>query len=254
MKIETALPAWAAVCLLFGQVGFGEGKYKASFASANQFVPALANNPGQFGAYFKTRLSVLNVTDFTYSVYVTFFNKIGKKDQKSFSLSPREMKNWDNFLDAFGYAGAGAVEFDSWFDPPGGSSDFEFLISSETYTDSANGRYKTVVEPGESIGASFPAYSVGVSVNASERTNLGCYNSGFSAQIVFADLHSSSGQLLKTYSVPLESQGWNQIGLADQVTNGYIRWRSENSCSCWAVVVDNRSNDGSFIPAKEYIQ
>ena len=105
----------------------------------------MANNPGQGGAFFKTKLSILNVTDFNYSVVITFFSKTGKSPQQSFQLKAREMRTWDNFLEAFGYQGAGAVEFDSWFDPPGGSDDFEFILSSETYTDSPNGRYRTLV-------------------------------------------------------------------------------------------------------------
>jgi hypothetical protein len=46
----------------------------------------------------------------------------------------------------------------------------------------------------------------------------------------------------------LGEDSWNQIGLGDPVSGGYIRWRSTLSCFCYAVVVDNTSNDGSFIP------
>ena len=268
--------------LLCGQIGFSELKQQAlSFASANQFIPTMANNPGQGGAFFKTKLSILNVTDFNYSVVITFFSKTGKSPQQSFQLKAREMRTWDNFLEAFGYQGAGAVEFDSWFDPPGGSDDFEFILSSETYTDSPNGRYKTVVWSGENIGTTFPAYSPGVSVGPEQRTNLGCYNSS-SAQTVIAELHSASGRTheatnlapggsdrfrsgaldicvidsvaAKSYPIFLVDQGWNQIPLPDPVVDGYVHWIPQSSCSCWAVVVDNRSNDGSFIPASEYIQ
>lgn len=254
MKTRKAVELAGVAYLLCGQIGFSELKQQAlSFASANQFIPTMANNPGQGGAFFKTKLSILNVTDFNYSVVITFFSKTGKSPQQSFQLKAREMRTWDNFLEAFGYQGAGAVEFDSWFDPPGGSDDFEFILSSETYTDSPNGRYKTVVWSGENIGTTFPAYSPGVSVGPEQRTNLGCYNSS-SAQTVIAELHSASGRTLKSYPIFLVDQGWNQIPLPDPVVDGYVHWIPQSSCSCWAVVVDNRSNDGSFIPASEYIQ
>lgn len=227
------------------------------YSSAICRVPTMANAPGQFGAFFKTRLMVLNVTTRSYRVYVNTFGASGKIKTSYFDLASREMAGWDNFLDAVGVTGAAAAEFDAWFDPPGGSELNEFLVTTEVYTESPNGRYKTVVQDFgilDEIGASFSAFSPGVFVNSTARTNIGCFNRAIiGGQTVSADLMDHTGQLLKTYSVPLVEDGWGQIGVADGVTGGYIRWRPQQSCLCWAVVVDNTSNDGSFIPARQYI-
>ena len=53
----------------------------------------------------------------------------------------------------------------------------------------------------------------------------------------------------------LPAKGWSQIGINDTVSGGYIKWRPQtlSSSYCYAVVVDNTSNDGTFIPALSYI-
>ena len=43
-------------------------------------------------------------------------------------------------------------------------------------------------------------------------------------------------------------------GAGANVTNGYIRWRTSALAYCYAVVVDNLSNDGTFVPGAEYAQ
>ena len=66
--------------------------------------------------------------------------------------------------------------------------------TAEVYSDSLGGRYKTIVQPGgdsDSISSSREAFTPGISVDATSRTNIGCYNDGFQSlgpQTIFADL------------------------------------------------------------------
>ena len=231
--------------------------HKLQAADPYHLVPVMANNPGQFGAYFKTRVNILNPTSFAYPIYVNLYGTGGKVGTKTISILPHEAKNYENFLqEVFNYSGAGSVEFDSWFDAPGGSPDYQFLVSAEVYTDSANGQYKTVVTTGgpvDDIGPSREAYSPGISVNASARSNVGCFNDSTSSQTIQAHLYSASGNLIHTYSMNFPGNGWSQIGISDTVSGGYIRWQPLASCYCYAVVVDNTSNDGTFINATKYV-
>ena len=127
----------------------------------------------------------------------------------------------------------------------------------KVYTDSPNGRYKTIVSSGvapDSISSSFPSYSPGIHVTATSRTNIGCYNSGFGSNQISAEVRGPAGNLINTYLINLPTDGWNQIGINDSVSGGYIRWRPASTAYCYAVVVDNTSNDGSLIPASDDIQ
>lgn len=116
-----------------------------------------------------------------------------------------------------------------------------------------------VVQPGgdsDAVSSSREAFTPGVSVSATSRTNIGCYNDGFqssSPQTIFADLYTASGSLLNTYTLNLPVKGWSQFGISDTVSGDQWRPLSLSSCYCYAVVVDNNSNDGTFIPALSYI-
>lgn len=236
--------------------GLAPDLHRLQAADSYHVVPVMANTPGQFGAFFKTRVSILNPTSFAYSIYVNLYSQSGKVGTRTINVKAHEAKNYDNFLqEVFGYSGAGSVEFDSWFDPPGGSPDYQFLVSAEVFTDSPNGQYKTVVTTGgpvEDIGPGTEAYSPGISIGPSTRTNIGCFNDGGNPQTVQARLYSPSGTLIRTYSLNLVGNGWSQIPLSDPVSGGYVLWQPQASCYCYAVVVDNASNDGTFVNATRY--
>jgi hypothetical protein len=230
-------------------------RQRLDYASAIQLVPVMANNPGQFGSFFKTRVSILNVAPLNYSIKATLYNQNGKVNEVTIPIANGQQQNYENFLqEVFAYQGAGTVELDAWFGILGGSSDNKFLLNVEVYTESPSGRYKTIVIPADNISSSFPAFSPGIYVDANSRTNIGCFNDGFGTNLIQADLHSPAGTLINTYQMDLGEDSWNQIGLGDPVSGGYIRWRPTSSCFCYSVVVDNTSNDGSFIPATIYIQ
>ncbi|MEW5977269.1 MAG: hypothetical protein AB1898_15875 [Acidobacteriota bacterium] len=226
---------------------------RLGFAASSAVVPVMANLEGLNGAVFQTQVSIFNPTAFNYSVQVTLYGPDGMVGSRTLTMSPGQIRNYSNFLqDVFAYAGAGAVRFDSRT-PDGGSADFQFVLNSEVYWDTANGSYGTSVPALFHDASSFEAYSVGVKVSSAARTNIGCFNDSDQANAVEASVFDASGQLVDTVSMTVAPHSWKQMRLTASVNGGHIRWRLSAPAYCYAVVVDNRTNDGNFIPAAEFV-
>ena len=151
--------------------------------------------------------------------------------------------------------GAGTVNFDS-LSLPGGNANFKFLVSAEVYIDSQNGRFKTVVSTGpplDSVSPTATAYSMGITVDADNRTNLGCFNTSFNTNVIIADVYDSSNRLVTTSLIDCRRWQLDPSSLPNSVSGGYIRWRPVIAAYCYAVVVNNTSNDGTFVPAANYV-
>ena len=89
----------------------------------------MANNPGQFGAFFRTKVAILNVTPQVFQIEATLYNQNGEVQKVSLASGPGQALNFDNFLEqVFGYQGAGAVKLASL--PPGQTSN-QFMVSTE---------------------------------------------------------------------------------------------------------------------------
>ena len=252
----------AVVCLAFllygSMVELGESPQRQAIpSSARLLIPTAANNPGQFGAVFKTRVSIVNVTNRTYTIYATLYRNGGGTLVRQITMGSRQARNYENFLqDVFSYSGAAGVELDAVLAPPGGTDLNQFVVFAEVYTDSANGIYKTVVnisDPSDGLSLTDPSITPGVSVDGDSRTNIGCVNTATTQAIVNVDVYSNTGGLLTTYFLTVPASGWAQGGVIQTVSGGYLVWRLQFGVSpnCFAVVVDNQSNDGSFIqPSK----
>jgi hypothetical protein len=222
-------------------------------------IPVMANNPGVIpGTLFKTKVAIINPTQLAYPIQVTLYNANGQAGQATINMTAKQIRNYDNFLEQiFAYSGAGSVVFNSGAGVPGGSALNDFIVSAEVFTDSPSGKYKTVVTSGallDAISNLSEAYSLGITVDGNTRTNVGAYNDSDSANVIEADVYDASGSLLNTVALTLGPRGWGQTAVSTNVTNGFIRWRAANLAYCYAVVVDNRSNDGTFVPAAEYAQ
>jgi hypothetical protein len=233
-----------------------QGPEKRGWAWAEPYftIPVMTSAAGQYGAYFKTRVTLLNPTTRNFTINATLYGPIGRVKRVSIPIKAGQTLVWNDFLaEAFTYTGAGGVFFDGWFSPPGGSIDNQFLVTAEVYTDSPNGRYKTVVGNGTEwywVETNYKAYNFGVTVSASERTNIGVFNHASEAIKVVAEVFDSNGQLIETVNFDLAKDAWNQKPLTAQVTNGTIKWKVLNgSAFLYAVTVDNQSNDGSLMAA-----
>jgi hypothetical protein len=109
-------------------------KKNSTFAFPVWIVPTSANTPWLFGAFFKTRIVLTNPTNLTFDVASRVYGPNGVVGTGQTDLPANSSKVWDDFLGtAFGYTGPAAIEFDSWFIPIGGSSDFDFAVTAEVY-------------------------------------------------------------------------------------------------------------------------
>ncbi len=247
----------------------GEHALVTRFPWSTWTVPTMANLSGRFGAYFKTRVVIFNPTDFNYPIYATLYGPGGEVATRNIPIQGQEYLTWENFLEeVFDYTGAGAVKFDSRYDPPGGSDDFGFLVTAEVYVDSPNGRYTTVVMDGDGddlLGSLFEEgrilFNPGVTVNDRQRVNVGVFNDSFAGSIaVSSQVTDEDGNAVETIEFNVPDKSWAQKPLNLPVENGLVSW----SLSCgktpavlcsaylWVVAVDNQSNDGRFFPAMYY--
>ncbi|MCY3756520.1 MAG: hypothetical protein OXG96_02245 [Acidobacteria bacterium] len=222
-------------------------------------IPTLANTPGRFGAFFKTRVVIHNLTSNSYTLDAILFGPNGIVGQESIPLSANQYRSYDNFLqDVFNFRGAGAVvlagdinslsldEADLINDAP-----YKFSVTAEVYSDSPNGRYTTTVVNGivPLVDSGPRAFSAGITVGQDRRVNVGVFNLGVSTIPVKAIVHDSSGFVTQTIDFSVGALSWQQKTVSRPVDNGFIRWQIDARGGLpfiWAVSVDNRSNDGTL--------
>jgi len=229
---------------------------QAASASPVITIPVMTNAPGALGGVFKTKVVVFNPTIFSFPVEVSLYGTNGFVGKTIVNMASGQVRNYENFLaDVFSYAGAGTVNFDS-LSLQGGNSNLKFLVSAEVYMDSDKGRFKTVVSTGGPLDPVSPttnAYSIGITVDGDNRTNLGCFNTSFSTNVISAEVYDSANRLITTIGMTLGGGSWTQVSLPNSVSGGYVRWRPTSAAFCYAVVVNNTSNDGTFVPAVSYV-
>jgi hypothetical protein len=220
------------------------------FASDFQTVPVMGNTPGN-GATFQTSVAILNPTSNAFAVNVSLYDASGVKHDAQITLAAGEQKTYVNFLDAvFHYTGGGAVTFQSP-ESTGGTHNNRFVIDTEVWTSGT--RYGTMIPALEFAGSASRSFSAGITVDSTKRTNIGCFNQSSSPNRVKATVLDSSGkQTLGTVDLVLAANAWGQTGVSPVVSNGYIQFDPSDSAVCYAVVVDNSTSDGKFVPAVEY--
>ncbi len=224
---------------------------QSSFASDFQTVPVMGNTPGLAGATFQTYVALLNPTSSTFPVTVTLYDGTGAKRDAMITLAPGELKTYPNFLDAvFQFTGGGAVTFKSP-ESTGGTHNNRFIISAEVRTSGA--RYGTSIPALEFAGSNSRSFSAGVTVDSNNRTNIGCFNQSDSPNKVTATILDNTGkQVVGSADLNLAANGWGQRAVNAIVSGGYVQFDPSDAAVCYAVVVDNSTNDGRFIPAAEY--
>ena len=85
------------------------------------------------------------------------------------------------------------------------------------------------------------------------RTNVGCFDQSGAPNHVKATILDSTGQqTLGSVDLNLAGHGWGQTAVNTIVSGGYVRFQPDDSAVCYAVVVDNTTNDGRLISAAEY--
>jgi hypothetical protein len=214
-------------------------------AVSHLLLPTSANVNGQFGAVFKTKVSIFNAVNASYSIRAGLSTSGGEIAHTFISVAPGQTVTFNNILaDLFGYTGGGAIDLDSE------DSGHLFIVNSQVYVDTLGGRYTTAVQFADDLGdiiPSRPGFVVGVSVNSARRTNIGCAsNSGFDQTITFQAFDANNFAVGSPFSFSLAAFGWAQNGVNLSLTNGGIRIDATQNAVCFAVEVDNTSNDGTF--------
>ena len=208
-------------------------------------IPTMANAPGRFGAYYRTKVILWNF-DSDLDLTMRLYGPNGFVAQRNLSIDVDIFWTWSNFLEqVFDYRGAGAVEF---------SGNAPFTVSAEVYTTSSQGKYTTVVHNGPAplTPYSLGAASVGVvTVDGATRTNAGVFNNSNRSQTVTARVHyTGSNDPDQTITFSLPPKGWAQKSVSTRGERGHIIWRMPQEAYLWVVSVDNQSNDGTLsVPA-----
>ena len=218
----------------------------SSDASDMQIVPVMGNTPGA-GASFMTYVAILNPTSTAFPIDITLHNPAGTKRTETITLAPREVKFYANFLNEMfnGYVGGGAVTFKS-HDPS-----HRFLVETEVWTEGE--RYGTSIPALHSAGTNSPSIATGISVYSETRSNVGCFNQSAVPNRIQGTVYSSRGMVRSTVVLDLPANGWGQTSVNGVLTEGYVVFEPQEAAVCYAVVVSNRTNDGRFVLAKEYV-
>jgi hypothetical protein len=223
----------------------------ADFASDFSTVPVMANTPGQ-GGTFQSYVAIYNPTSSSYAITATLYDATGTPRTATISMAAGELKTYQNFLDSVfsGFSGGGAVTFTSP-DSAGGQRNNRFIISTEVRTGGT--RYATTVPVLEFAGSSTRSFAPGITVDSNSRTNIGCFNQSAAANTVKATVLDSSGKnTVGSVTLALAGNAWGQAPVTSVVSGGLVQFDPSDSAVCYAVVVDNATNDGRFIAASEY--
>jgi hypothetical protein len=223
-----------------------------SFASDSLTVPVMINAAGLSGATFATYAAIMNPTSKSFPVQVTLYDAAGTKTQRTITLAAGEQKTYANFLDTvFAFTGAGTVRFRSGVEV-GGSPDNLFILTAEIYTTNSPVRYGTSLPTLEFPGTDSRSFSVGVTVDANNRANVGCFNESVLPNTVTATVFDGTGTQVTTVQIQLGGNAWGQRAMTAAVSGGYVRFDPSRAASCYAVVANNTTNDARFIAAVEY--
>ena len=239
------------------------------------YLPGAANTAGLGGSQFRTRVFIfaygastpviVNVSAATPGGLLTPASVVIPDDSLSYSS--------ENILDdLFHYTGGAALSFT--VDPSSGG--LALIVRAEVYTDGPFGEMSTPVPVLTSGDAVPPAYnpvfgqynislSIGMRSDSAHRMNVACSNFGPSAVSVDAYLYSTGGVLEWNHEFPLSPGQWSQTAVDSTGTpdgtglpvfsNGvahfyaYPAQGNVGPVFCYAVIVNNASNDGTVVPA-----
>ena len=213
-------------------------------------IPTAANAQGLSGARFKTRLTLTSFGSARAgSIRLQVLPSVAKEGpSRSLVLSPGGTATLDDVLGDVGYEGGAAIELAYAEDEP-------IYVTAEVYADSPVGRYTTVVPVITEPLNDLRLVTSGIRSDSAYRTNLGCSSVVGSEYVVSAEVHAADGSNLGTLSLVVPPRGWVQTPVPFPVSNGYVVWNwtrwlgpgTPSGISCFAVVVDNKTNDGSLL-------
>jgi len=216
-------------------------------------LPTNANAGGQNGTFYRTRVTIFNVTNDPYDVEVILYGGAGQAGVTTIHLNAHQARVYENVLqDLFQFSGAGALVFDSH------ASGRDFIVTGEVFNDKPGcGRFKTVVTGGPILEPSLPgfdSFSLGAIVDGANRTNIGVFSDVSGDYTVTFDAFDANNNIVHTETKSFSGKTWYQFGLTGiTLSGGVIRYRTTQQAFIWAVTVSNDSGDGTFFPAADVI-
>lgn len=252
----------AVVVVLLGlsQVGRAEDarRVPAHIVGGGYAFGSSANAPGQFNAYFKTRLVLTNPNLVSLSVIAQLSTPAGPSQAKIIVLAPAETRVYENFLDdVFGYVGAAGIGLIE------STLTRYFVAVGEVYAENANGRFSTpllgLFTDDRVVRSTESGFSLvsGLRVNSTNRANMGCTNMDSESVSVRADVYgpgSSLGSPSSSVTLDLVGFGFKQVAVpiqGDPINVLFVVTSGGGSLGayCYGVNVNNQSNDGTWVPA-----
>lgn len=221
--------------------------------------PSVANTLGLFDAFFKTKVTLYNPNTFDITLHATLTTTAGAAPTRNLPLAAGSLRRWDNFLlDVFTFTGGGGLVLTEDTSKP-------FIAVVEVYVDGPNGRFSTpvtgiladdaIVSPADAPGAIFAV--AGIQNNAGNRANFGCLSLAPVASSVKVDFFAFIGTDLTTTSTTLNLQAvsWQQQAVpipGDDIVALFSLTTNDSSliAYCYAVNVNNTSNDGNSVVAR----
>jgi hypothetical protein len=220
------------------------------------FVPAVAHTKGAYGTSWRTDGMILNVDNKEVSYDLRYFPSEGG-DILCETRCLQTGQAW-NFTDIVGTTCA--VEGDSAgqlrIEPTG-----KVRMTTRTYTEREDGGTYGQFVPAQSLAERITLGDwtrvIGIKQNTDYRTNIGLAEITGKQTEVELRIYNVSDSPLFTSSIILLPSGWQQIGLDDlgvsnlAVGRAEIEVKSGGALLAYVSVVDNRTGDAIFIPARK---
>lgn len=223
-----------------------------SFASDFHTIPVAGNVVGVGGARFQTKVALFNPTSSAILVQATLYDTNGTAHTGVLNLLPGQVTTFQNFVnDVFnGYTGGGAVTLEA-AQTAGGTHNNRFIVDAESYTTGT--RYGTVIPILEFAGSSSRSFAPGITVDSNTRTNVGCFNQGTTTNTITATVHDATGHTTGgIVTLTLPPNAWGQTAVTSVVSDGSVQFDPTDNAVCYAVVVQNATNDAHLVMATEY--
>jgi hypothetical protein len=237
----------ALILALLALPASADGLAESSFV-----LPSSANVQGAFNAYFKTKVTIFNAESEPLSLTIYLSTPSGRIT-RNLLVSANSFNTYENFLDeVFGYTGGGSLAF---------IGTGVFGLNAEVYVDGPNGRYSTPIAPittsvDKIVGAAEAgqSFAFGLHAENGNRVNFGCTNFSPSPATVRATVYTFTPVGTAVVNMSLGAQSWQQQAAPITGDLMYISfvWTGggddAHAIYCYAVNVNNESNDGTLVP------
>ncbi|MEO6325448.1 MAG: carboxypeptidase regulatory-like domain-containing protein [Thermoanaerobaculia bacterium] len=227
----------------------------SSSTDVELFVVAAANSGGANGTYFRTDLTVLNLSAAASAQLSLTWLPSGGGDNSSAPPVLRTVAAAGQalFIDAvaslFDAGGGGAIRV---------SSNQPLAVSTRTYTSAGAGGSFGLGIPGAGRSRALQSGRLtGITTDAVARTNVGFLNPSAAPVTIALTLSDSAGVTLASGNVTLGAYGHFQastiasyLGVSGPVRNASLRLTAPLPFFAYATVIDQISGDSSFFAAE----